>query len=241
MKSFLTLFLFCSLLTLGSAQQGFVVGANFMAVSSNIINQNTWGVGREYDYVATLKTSYGLDLGYNISDQFGIYTGYWFTNLGQDYEDAYDGSEWERSLALKYNMIPLMVKFNGNKSKVNFVGGAGILLASLKEAEQEWLRDGNVYSEELFNSIIDQDFNVGEEDVTERFSKSDILIHLEVGARVLFSDRLFMDLTLAMGYGLSDINDEDWRIPNNAGEYELSRNAFGGLKLGLAYVLFGGE
>ena len=239
MKPLFTFCLIAFAITLGYAQKGLVVGANFMPMWSNIVNQDTWGNGREYDYLATFRTSFGLDVGYNISDHFGLYTGYWFTDLGQDYEDAYSSSEWERRLTLKYNIIPLMAKFNGTGSTVNFIGGAGILLANLKEAQQEWLRDGNEFSLIITNPITGENFELGASDVTERFVDSDVFINLEVGARILFSEKLFLDAALNFGYGLSDINDPDWQIINNAGEYDPSHNAFLGLRLGLAYVFLG--
>lgn len=239
MKSLFTLLLITLLVPMSQAQKGFSLGVNFMPLNTNIVNQDTWGNGREYDYLPTYSSSFGLDVGYSLSDHFGIYSGYWFTDLGQDYEDSYNGSDWERKLTLKYNMIPIMVKFNGTNSTVNFIGGAGILLANLKEANQEWLRDGNTYVDNITNPITGETFDLGASDVTDRFAKSDILINLEVGARFLFGEKLFLDAELNFGYGLKDINAEDWQIENNEGIYDPSHNAFAGLRIGLAYVLFG--
>lgn len=223
------------------AQQGFTIGVNVMPLNTNIINQNTWGNGREYDYKPSYNISYGLDVGYNITDHMGISSGFWFTNLGQQYLDSYDGSEWERTLTLKYNMIPLMLRFNATESKINFLGGAGIVIANLVEAEQEWLRDGQQYSEIIGNPITLESFDLGATDVTERFNASDLFVSAELGARFIFGEKLFLDATLNFGYGLNDINHEDWQIPNGSGIYDPSHNAYVGLKLGLAYILFGGE
>jgi hypothetical protein len=223
------------------AQKGLTIGANFMALNSNMVNQNTWGYPREYDYSVTFNTSFGIDVGYGISDHMGIYSGYWFTDLGQNYNDSYDNHEWERSLKLKYNMIPVMLKFNGTGSKVNFLGGVGVIFANLKEAQQEWLRDGQPFTETRENPITGQDFDLGQADVTDRFIKNDIMINLDLGARIPFGEKLFMDATLNFGYGLKDINAEDWQIKNGSGIYDPSHNAFAGLKIGLAYLLLGGE
>jgi hypothetical protein len=241
MKSILSVALVLGSFLTAYSQKGLHVGANFMAISTNIINQNTWGIGREYDYEFTINTSYGLDVGYAFSDQFGIYSGYWFTTLGQDYSDNYSGSDWERSLKLKYNFIPVMFKFTSTKAKVNFLGGAGVLIGTLSSADQEWLRDGNPYNEMRTNPITGDSFNPGDEDVTERFNKSELMLNFDLGGRILLATNLHMDLTLNLGYGLGDINAEDWQIDNPDGDYELSRNAFGGIKLGLTYVLFGKE
>lgn len=239
MKHLLPLLFLAIMLPSAYSQKGLNIGANFMAFNSNIVNQNTWGYPREYDYAITFNTSFGIDVGYGISDHMGIYTGYWFTNLGQNYKDSYSGSEWERKLELKYNMIPVMLKFNGTESKVNFLGGAGIIFASLKEANQEWLRDGEPYTETRNNPITQQPFELGAEDVTDRFAKSDIMVNIDLGARILFSEKLFLDVTANFGYGFKDINAEDWQIENGSGIYDPSHNAFGGLKVALAYKLFG--
>jgi hypothetical protein len=241
MKSLLTILLLTLLIPFSHAQKGLSIGANFMPLNTNIVNQDTWGNGHEYDYVPTYSSSFGLDVGYSFNENIGIYTGYWFTDLGQDYEDSYNGSDWERKLTLKYSMIPVMLKFNGTKSKVNFLGGAGILIANLNEAEQEWLRDGNTFTGVINNPITGETFNLGESDVTDRFASSDIFINLEVGARFLFGEKLFLDAGLNFGYGLSDINDEDWQIENNDGNYDPSHNAFVGLRIGLAYMLLAGS
>lgn len=239
MKHLLSVLLFVLLVPAAYSQKGLNIGANFMAISTNIVNQNTWGNGREYDYSLTFNTSFGIDLGYGLSDHMGIYSGYWFTTLGQNYKDSYSGSEWERKLELKYNMIPVMLKFNGTESKVNFLGGAGVIFASLKEANQEWLRDGEPFTQIITNPITNLPFELGAEDVTDRFVESDIMVNIDLGARILFSEKLFLDVTANFGYGFKDINAEDWQIENGSGIYDPSHNAFGGLKVGLAYKLFG--
>jgi hypothetical protein len=239
MKPLFTLLLIALLITAGHAQQGLNIGANFMALNSNIVNQNTWGNGREYDYSLTFNTSYGIDVGYGISDHIGMYTGYWFTDLGQNYEDNYSGSAWERKLQLRYNMIPVMFKFNGTKSKVNFLGGVGVIFANLKEANQEWLRDGQPFSQTITNPITGNQFDLGAKDVTERFVQNDILINFDLGARILLGERLFLDATINAAYGFKDINAPDWQIENGSGVYDPSHNAYGGLKIGLAYILLG--
>jgi len=227
------------------AQKGLQVGGNFTYLSSSIINQNVWGVGREYDYKLTFNSSFGLDVGYNFNEKMGIYTGFWMTTLGQDYTDEYalEGSEtvssWERSLKLKYNMIPVMLRFSNSLNRVNFLGGIGVSFAFLNKAEQEWLKDGSAYNETLENPITGKNFDVGASDVTDRFESSDIFLNVELGARIFVMDELYIDASLFGAYGFKDINAADWQIKNNDGEYIGSHNVFGGLKIGVAYVLFG--
>jgi hypothetical protein len=239
MKKLFTFLMIGMLATAGYAQKGLSLGANFMPLTSSIINQNTWGNGREYDYAVTFNTSLGFDIGYNFTDQLGIYSGYWSTKLGQNYTDSYDNSEWERNLKFKYNIIPVMLKFSSSSSRVNFLGGVGILIASMKQADQEWLEGGAAFSQELTNPITTDVYDLGESDATSRFNKNDIILNLEVGAKIKLIDKLFVDAALNFGYGVKDINQTDWQIKNNSNVYDASHNAFGGLKIGVSYMLLG--
>ncbi len=226
------------------AQKGLQLGANFNYLSSSIVNQNVWGVGSDYDFKLSYNTSFGLDVGYNINERMGIYTGFWMTNLGQGYTDEYAASDsetsssWERDIKLKYNVIPVMLRFSNSFSRVNFLGGIGVSFAFLNKAEQTWTQDGNAYNETIENPITGKEFNLGATDVTDRYATSDIFVNLELGARIFLMDELYLDASLFGGYGIKDINAEDWRIENSDGEYKGSHNAFGGVKVGLAYVLF---
>lgn len=239
MKSLFTLLCVAILIPSSDAQKGLHVGANYMAVSSSIVNQNSWAVGHEYDYEFSFRNSFGIDVAYHFSDQIGIYSGYWFTELGQDYSDSYSGSDWTRELHLKYNFIPVMIKFTGTKAKVNFLGGAGVLIGSLKEGNQEWLRDGQPYTDIINNPVTGDSFQPGAEDVTDRFNKSELMLDFDLGGRITMGTHMYIDLTLNMAYGLTDINADDFQTADPGGTYEPSHNAYGGIKLALAYVLSG--
>ncbi|NPD44592.1 MULTISPECIES: outer membrane beta-barrel protein [unclassified Lentimicrobium] len=242
MKRFLTIMLLLALVIPASyAQKGLNVGGNFMYLSSFMVNQNTWGNGHEYDFAATSNTSFGLDLGYNFNDNIGIYSGYWMMNLGQNYTDEYKdfeettSSSFERNLLFKYNVIPVMLKFTGTETRVNFMGGFGILFAMMKDAEQTWTKNGSPYTQ----YHEEDEFEITAKDVTDRYEKNDIILNLELGARIVIIENLYVDATLNFGYGLKDINAADWQIPNNDGVYSASHNAYAGFKVGVAYVLFG--
>jgi len=84
-------------------------------------------------------------------------------------------------------------------------------------------------------------FDVADKDVTDRFEKSDIVLNLELGARINIIEHLYVDATLNFGYGLKDINAEAYRIPNTDNAYNKGHNAYAGFKVGIAYVLFGDE
>jgi len=241
MKRFFTLLLVLSLLVPAAfAQKGLQVGANGMGLTPFITNTNMWGSGDDSDIKITFSRSFGFDAGYNFTDNLGLYTGFWFMNLGQDYTDSFNGSDYTRDIRLKYNMIPIMFKFTGNESRVNFIGGFGILYAMLSEAEQIWQKDGNDFSTSATGEDINgEEFTYTSKNVTSRFEKNDIILNFELGARIMIIDNLYADATLNFGYGLKDINAEAFRIPNSDGAYTASHNAYGGFKVGVAYVLFG--
>ncbi len=237
MKRIYTLLLAIMLIIPASyAQKGLSLGVNGEYTGITIINQNTWDTGREYDYTFTNAGAFGFDVGYNFTDELGIYSGFGIMTLGQDYTDAYavvaggEESNWERTLRFNYHVVPLMFKFTGSENTVNFIGGFGILYAVMKEAEQTWTKDG-----EPWNNAE----GAGNTNVTERFNKKDIILNIEFGARIFVMDNLYIDATMNLGYGLTDINDEAWRTPNKDGMYNASHNAYGGIKVGVAYVLFG--
>jgi len=243
MKKLLTLILLGLMIIPATyAQKGLQLGANYMYLSSSIVNQNVWGLGREYDYKMSFNSSFGLDVGYNFNEKMGIYTGFWMTNLGQSYTDEYeaagstDMSSWERNLDFKYNIIPLMLRFSNSLNRVNFLGGVGVGFGFMSNAEQSWTQDGETIST-LYPE--DGDFNIAAKDVTDRYVKTDIFVNVELGARIFILDELYVDASLFGAYGMKDINAEEWQIPNTDGEYNASHNAFGGFKVGVAYVLFG--
>lgn len=237
MKKLLTLILLGLMIIPATyAQKGLQLGANYMYLSSSIVNQNVWGLDREYDYKLSYNSSFGLDVGYNFNEKMGVYTGFWMTNLGQGYTDEYDGSSWERELNFKYNVIPLMLRFSNSLNRVNFLGGVGVSFAFLSKADQTWTRDGNTVTG-LYPE--GEDYNIAASDVTDRFESSDIFLNVELGVRVFILDELYADASLFGAYGVKDINASDWQIPNKDGEYNGSHNAFGGIKIGVAYILFG--
>lgn len=241
MKRFFTLLLVLSLLVPAAyAQKGLQVGANGMGLTPFITSTNMWGSGSDYDIALTFSRSFGFDAGYNFTDNLGVYSGFWFMNLGQNYSDEINGSDYTRDIKLKYNMIPIMVKFTGTDSRVNFIGGFGILYATLSEAEQYLTKDGKDWSTSATGEDMSgNEFSYTSKNVTSRFEKNDIILNFELGARIVIIDNLYADATLNFGYGLKDINAEAFRIPNTDNAYTASHNAYGGFKIGVAYVLFG--
>jgi len=250
MKKLYILFIAIALISSTSfAQKGLNIGLNGSYNAVSIVNQNTWGASnengdvQEYDFDLTFGAGFGFDIGYNFDDKLGVYTGFRMMDLGNDYHDSYNwngkDSKFDRKLKLSYNVIPVTFKFTGSKSTVNFIGGIGVLIAMMNKAEQTWTIDEEPYSAEYFNESTDKVYDVAATDVTDRFNSLDFIMNLELGARIFLIDNLYIDATMNFGYGLTDINHEDWHMINADGEYKASHNAFAGAKIGIAYVLFG--
>lgn len=241
MKRFYTLLLVLTiaLTTTSYAQKGLNIGVSGSFISPSIVNQNTWGNVHEYDYKVTFSSNYGFDVGYNFTSNLGIHTGFSFYNLGQDYTDSYDDINWKRNLKFKYNVIPIMFRYTSSTENIKFIGSVGILYAMLNKAEQTWTGDGETYEAVGTTLVSNKPFDLGADDVTDRYSKTDILLNVEIGIRVETIDNLFVDALLNVGYGLTDINDEDYHFEDSDGNYNASHNFFGGIKVGVAYVLFG--
>ena len=69
----------------------------------------------------------------------------------------------------------------------------------------------------------------------EPFQSTDVGVMISFGVRSFISDGLAFNFELIGGYGLNDINAEDWRLRNASNIYEASNNAFGGVQIGLVY------
>jgi len=240
MKRFYVLALILAIIstTTTYAQKGLNIGVSGSFISSSIINQNTWGNGHEYDYEITFSGNFGFDIGYNFTNSLGIHSGFSFYKLGQSYNDSYDNKNWERNLTFSYNVIPIMFRYTSSTENIKFIGSVGVLYAMLNKAEQTWTSDGIAYHEEGTTLVSKKPFDLGASDVTNRYSKSDIILNIEIGIRIETIDNLFIDAVLNAGYGLTDINDADYHFEDKDGNYNPSNNFFGGIKVGVAYVLF---
>ncbi len=222
MKRIITILLL-SISTYAFAQKGLHLGASGSFNTVWIVNQNAYG-GEEYDY--TLKTGggAGIDAGYNFTNHLGVFTGFKFANQGQSYESSKNTGQ-TRDISLKYNYIPLLFRFTGGSSKVKFYAQAGPQFGFISDANYTF-EDPNTASS----------FTLG---IKERFTKNDNGINFGLGANIDIITNLYISAGMDFFYSFNDINDEDFHIPDSSGVYEASKNATGGLRIGVHYILFG--
>lgn len=205
------------------AQKGLHAGLSGNYNTVWIVNQNAYG-GEEYDYTLKMGGGAGIDVGYNFTNHLGLFTGFKFSNQGQSYESSKNTGE-TRDVSLKYSYIPVLFRFTGGSSKVKFYAQAGPQFGFINDA---------TYTYENPNTKISQSYNF-----KERYTKNDNGINFSLGANIDLITNLYLSAGLDFFYSFNDINDEKFHIPDSSGVYEPSKNATGGLRIGVHYILFG--
>ena len=222
---------------------------------TGISTENTWS-HYSFNKKPTLGSKFAIEFGYNFTNEWGIYTGFGFMNLGQNYKREpiikdygililEDSSAWDREVSLDYFMFPLMFKTIKHGNKVDFIFGGGINLAILYRANQLVVLNGSDYNSLdgsggiILDGIVLNDSNImvvdgsyqlstwTDKEVTNRFKSLDIILNLETGLRFAFWENVYIDILANVGFGLTDINIEERKLPDNGS----SHNLYGGLKL----------
>ncbi len=205
------------------AQKGLNLGISGNLNTVWIVNQNAYGA-EEYDYKLKTGSGAGIDVGYNLTNHLGIFTGFKFSNQGQKYESSKHTGE-TRDISLKYNYVPLLFRFTGGSSKVKFYVQAGPQFGFLSDAKYTYK-----------NPNVPVEFSMAFKD---RFTKSDNGINFGLGANIDIITNLYVSAGLDFFYSFRDINDDKFHIPDHSGVYQASKNALGGLRIGVSYILFG--
>ena len=186
-----------------------------------IINQNNYGL-TEMDYEYTWGGGFNFQLGYNFTENIGLFTEVGIMNQGQDYKDDWGNQKVKRSVKLKYLNVPLFFKYSYGESRARFRLLVGPQFGFLQMAEQTCTFDG-----------VEQDT----EDIKERFNDSDISFVLDLGADIfLVKGVLYLSAGARMFYGFTDINADEYQSADN---YDASHNAGITFNLGLHYIIAG--
>jgi hypothetical protein len=191
-----------------------------------ILNQNTYGQFGKYEMAYKIKLGYhfGGEIGYDITNHFGIQAEYHYRSAqGQDYADRIKRVKYNRSVDLEYQNFPLLFKIKSpsisgefdRPSCVNFL--VGLQYSYLKMAKQK--------------------LNAQESYITERFRKHDIGAIIGVEYNAYLANHLFFSAGIRGTFGLIDMNSKEWENPTDEGK-NSSHNAIIGLNLGLHYKLF---
>lgn len=225
MKS-LTIFLLALSISLPAfAQRGLHLGLNGGYNAVFIMNQNNYG-GTEYEYDAKFGYAAGVVVNYNFVEFLGLQLEVNTSSKGQSYKDFEGNLPVTRDVDLKYLDIPLMLKYTSPNGGTRFFAMGGFQYSILQDAAIEYYVG---------------DDNRSPTDAIERFENSDMAFILGTGTNIMLPLNLYASVGLRFTYGLTDINDPEWRLPNQDDIYEPSRNATGGIRLGLHYAFPTGD
>ncbi|MFZ4520440.1 MAG: porin family protein [Bacteroidales bacterium] len=217
------------------SQKQLYFGLAGTGLSSVITNQNNYGQYFEMDYKVTFGGSGNVNIGFDFNKHIGLKLELGFAKLGQKYEDTHGDTLYTRNVKLNYLQIPLMFKYRTGGT-AQFYVMAGIQLDMLLSAKQKYIQSDSMYFKTLAD-LKNNPYNVGEETITTRYSSMDVMGRLDLGVDIHVASNIFLNVGLTMAYGLTDINAEDFRIKDHTGNYNPSHNIYGGLNVGINYVL----
>ncbi len=232
-------------------KKGLTIGVTGSAVLTGIVTQPSWGQAN-HNHRIMIKPHYGIDLGYQFSNHFGVSIGLAMLNLGTSLDNkAYYLKELDktveehRTIDMSYFSIPLMLRYVDNRRLFNFVGGIGASYSMIMSADQEWkVKDVATGQEWDYTHQVKIDgemVEVNEKDVKDRFESADIMVNAEAGVRLKATKRLNIDLVTTYSWSLFSSTTDTWNdLPDwEPKDYfsEWPRNMYGGFKLNLTYKL----
>ena len=242
MKKIILIAFSLSLLFSGAyAQKGkeIILGVGGGVSSVWIVNQSFYGEP-EVDYAPKMGYAASLNLGYNFNKSISVMTELQYSLQGQKYDGKQNmgGTSYnvERNIDLGYFNIPLLFKYAFGSGGTKFRFLVGPQMGFLMDASQEYLRN----DKKIGSKATDQKgmlFVTDDNDITDRFEKTDFSLVVDIGADIHLSDLFFITAGIRGNYGLSEINAEPYRIKNLEGEYLPSNNLWGGVYVGICYKL----
>jgi opacity protein-like surface antigen len=240
-KIFLIAFSLSLLFSGAYAQKGkeIVLGVGGGVTSVWIVNQSFYGEP-EVDYAPKMGYAASINLGYNFNKSISVMTELQYSLQGQKYDGKQNmgGTSYnvERNINLGYFNIPLLFKYAFGSGGTKFRFLVGPQVGILMDASQEYLRNdkkiGSIATDQKNKPFVTDD-----NEITDRFEKTDFSLVVDIGADIHLSDLFFISAGIRGNYGLSEINAEPYRINNLDGEYLPSNNLWGGVYVGICYKL----
>lgn len=196
-----------------------------------IANQAIYGNG-ELPYVTSFGPYGGFRTYYFATSDLGMNYGIGYRSMGQNYEGEERGANAKRKVKLDYVQIPLLGMFALADREYPTWFSIGPQVCFLAKANQYFTREPG--GESMANP---QYLPEGDTNVYQWFKPFDLMIVMEFNKMFRFSraPRLTMNYTLESGFGLIDINDEAYRIPNYRKIYGPSHNMYFGFRVGIMY------
>jgi hypothetical protein len=255
MKKNILLFVCLVAVSVCNAQQGFNIGISGSINSTFIWRQNNYGTlapfgdpevrRSEMNYRFTLGGNGGLELGYNVTHNWGVQIMVQYATGGQNYEDNFIGPATipegtfgsstarvnvQRVIKMGYVQIPVMARYMTTPGKVaKFFVAAGIQFGIRTSSYEQVKIAGHVYLPDSLNFTADQ-----------KLQKYDLGLVLQFGTDLYATDHLYFEFGISGYEGLYDINGTGlqklgWYDKNHI-TYQESHNAFAGLMAGVHYI-----
>jgi len=234
-RSLVTVLILLTALTLNAQEANSKWLSAMGGLNSNwIVYQNAYG-NPEIEYSTTFGLTGGMGLNYFLNDIWGVSASLFGSKLGQNYAGVQSGGDAERKVKLTYLEIPFVIMkkipYASNPTWITF--GPDIMV--LMNAQQEYLRTGGTELPNPYGPDGSETMKTG--DVRNRFNSTDVALTFALNKMFEIqgtNDAMFV-FSFNTSFGLTDINDIEWRIPQLDGTYTGSHNFYIGLKAGLMF------
>lgn len=218
------------------AQSQLYFGASGLGITTWTTNQNNYGF-QEMDYAVRFGFGGNVTIGFDFNDHLGLKTEIGWASLGQNYKDTFgDTNTIRRNISMNYLQIPLLFKYRGGSESMKFYGAVGPQFNFLMNSKQTFTSDYPMPFDTITTPSGKQIYYM-QEDITDRYESMDIMLRMDFGAEFYFTENLFLNAGLSFAYGLMDINATDWQIEDTDGNYNPSHNIYGGVQVGINYIL----
>jgi len=231
-------------LIIGSTMFGQVKVGLYTSINNTwLLNQNVSDAGARIDQSATFVPSFGVQATYLFSETLGISTGFALANYSQNWEGEevlIQTFQYDGQTTIKAIDVPLLLR-------VESEGGTyfefGPLFSFINEATETSTFDGELQYE-------DRDFS-------NDFGTFNVAANVGFGIDADLSDALILSVGLNLGYGFADIGTEYTQLElatdpdesfytvqshltndsSNPIVFESTNTVFGGLKIGINYII----
>lgn len=221
--------------------------------AAGIANQNNYGQN-EMDYGLHAGIGLGLVATYVIKPRIALLTEVSYQTSGQKYDDRFKGRHFQKDISFSLISMPLLFRYQvssgpagyggvGTESKPLWYVLGGLQVNRMLSPSAKYRLDG---TETDFLSFVLEGGNRNQ-GVIEAMGPPDTTSDLYTGWDVMFAagGGFLLSITPAMyltteirgGIGLTDMNAEPWRLPNNANIYEASRHSYLGLHAGIHVLI----
>jgi len=241
-------------LSTAHAQEGIRLGAKGSFYSNWLFNKNVSDQNASLDYASSFGPSFGIQAIFMFKETYGLSAEIIYANQKQKY-DGYLGFEdntFTNELTLNYLDIPVLFRVSSTKGPYFEIGPQFSLLMGAKETLE-------------YDQSISSLFNYSDKDVKDDFAGFGVAGILGFGIDIKLTDMINLTTGLRFGYMFTDATteyseneidalsdkkalsagsffahynaDHSLADPRNKLDYKKSNRAFGGLQLGIQFLL----